>query len=50
MHRNGLLNGMLIKKNVILALGGDPVKDKVAGFLYIGEKDRDPKETSKASA
>ena len=32
------------KKNVILALGGDPVKDKVAGFIYIGEKDRDPKE------
>ena len=37
-------------KNTILKLGGDPSKDKIAGFIYIGEKNRDPKERIRPKA
>ena len=30
--------------NIISELGGNPLKDKVAGYIYIGEKNRAPKE------
>ena len=29
---------------VLKELGGDPNKDKIAGFIYIGVKDGEPKE------
>ena len=29
---------------IISELGGNPIKDKVAGFIYIGEKNKNPKE------
>ena len=31
-------------KNIIAELGGDPIKDKIAGFIYVGVKNRNPKE------
>ncbi|MFP6779368.1 MAG: nitroreductase, partial [Alphaproteobacteria bacterium] len=34
-------------KNIIKELGGDPVKDKIAGFIYIGSKNKDPKERTR---
>ena len=37
-------------KNIILKLGGDPSKDKIAGFIYIGEKNKDPKERIRPKA
>ena len=33
--------------NVIKKLGGNPINDKIAGFVYIGEKYREPKERSR---
>lgn len=30
--------------NIISELGGNPLKDKVAGYIYIGEKNKNPKE------
>jgi nitroreductase len=33
--------------NVITKLGGNPVNDKIAGFIYIGEKNVEPKERSR---
>ena len=33
--------------NIISELGGNPVKDKIAGFIYIGEKGREPKERAR---
>jgi len=33
--------------NIIKELGGDPVKDKFAGFIYIGSKDNEPKERNR---
>ncbi len=29
-------------KKMLLELGGTPSKDKIAGFIYIGEKDKEP--------
>ena len=34
-------------KNIIKELGGDPEKDKIAGFIYIGSKNKDPKERTR---
>ena len=34
-------------KNIIKELGGNPVKDKFAGFIYIGSKDNEPKERNR---
>ena len=31
-------------KNIIEELGGDPMKDKIAGFIYIGHKKEEPVE------
>jgi nitroreductase len=29
---------------MLLRLGGDPTKDKISGFIYIGSKIEEPKE------
>jgi len=34
-------------KKLIKALGGNPNKDKVAGFIYIGKKITQPKERTR---
>ena len=34
-------------KNVIIELGGNPTKDNIAGFIYIGSKNKDPKERTR---
>jgi nitroreductase len=31
-------------KKIIKELGGNPIKDKIAGFIYIGSKNKEPKE------
>ena len=33
--------------NIITSLGGNPKSDKIAGFIYIGKKDKEPKERSR---
>jgi len=33
--------------NIITSLGGNPKTDKIAGFIYIGEKFKEPKERSR---
>ena len=33
--------------NIISSLGGNPKSDKIAGFIYIGEKNKEPKERSR---
>ena len=29
---------------MLATLGGNPFNDKIAGFIYIGKKDKEPKE------
>ena len=33
--------------NIISCLGGNPKNDKIAGFIYIGEKNKEPKERAR---
>ena len=33
---------VLLQQKMLLELGGTPSKDKIAGFIYIGEKDKEP--------
>ena len=36
-----------IYTKIISCLGGNPKNDKIAGFIYIGEKNKEPKERSR---